>query len=744
MRSQLAPVFAAQVEGAAAVGGGSQREGTDSWPATVLRMLVYGLVGFAGLLPVAVMPVAIAAGVGAGLGALLGRLPFWSRLRFWALPTAALPVLLVAFGLGQWLVADERVTSMLGPAAALRFSFALQAGLAACVIATLLRASTRRYRVFAALEVAAVALSGAGLVVAHRGGAINRPFELADAILAEGGDPTTAFLALGAAIVVLFLLLLLAEGRPARGVFHLLFVGLLFFLFSDQLRVPEPPPSPLLQSRGQKPGEGEGKHGQRGGGSGQPPENNEELQFRDNYDSEHQQVPLAVVLLHNDFSPPSGMYYFRQAAFSQFNGRRLVQTTRGQVDGDVASGYPVQATTLPPVPNALSDRQEVATTVALLSEHTRPFALESLQSLAPADNPDPGRFRRVYRTQSLSLITGLPELLDRGVGSKEWPADVQAHYLRHPDDPRYGDLAAEIASHLPQELQQDAVARALSVSLWLGKKGTYSLRSGHANATDPTADFLFGDLTGYCVHFAHAAVYLMRALGIPARVGAGYVVDESARQGGSAILITGQNAHAWPEFYVNGVGWVVADVAPERTLDPPPALPDPDLQRLLGEMARGLSPLPGDDASGLQPVVRAAQDLINAARAAILYGLPLVLIALYLLKLWRRLAPRFGPAPQLTRLHYRAQLDQLAELSLLRHYGESREAFARRLGVALPAFGSTTELHLAHAFGGGEAEPSRGQLRTLEQHFRGELRHLSPLWRRLLAYLDPISFLRVR
>ena len=98
-------------------------------------------------------------------------------------------------------------------------------------------------------------------------------------------------------------------------------------------------------------------------------------------------------------------------------------------------------------------------------------------------------------------------------------------------DPRYGELAREIAAKMPAWLQHDPVAEAMSVVLWLGREGTYSLRSGHAHAEDPTADFLFGDRTGYCVHFAHAAVYLMRSLGVPARVGAGYAVEEAARHG---------------------------------------------------------------------------------------------------------------------------------------------------------------------------------------------------------------------
>jgi transglutaminase-like putative cysteine protease len=54
---------------------------------------------------------------------------------------------------------------------------------------------------------------------------------------------------------------------------------------------------------------------------------------------------------------------------------------------------------------------------------------------------------------------------------------------------------------------------------------------------------------------------------VPARVATGYAVDEAGRQGGSAILIPSGAAHAWPEVYLDGLGWVVTDVHPERTLD---------------------------------------------------------------------------------------------------------------------------------------------------------------------------------
>ena len=427
-------------------------------------------------------------------------------------------------------------------------------------------------------------------------------------------------------------------------------------------RLPEAPVDP--GGLNLRPGE-DGKGGRpRGeGGEGTEAQRPDEApEFRDDYTSHGKQIPLAVVLLHDDYSPPGGMYYFRQAAFSQFNGRRLVAATRDGVDDDVASHFVFEPTRLPGAPSGSPQRVELETTVALLAEHNRPFALESPLELRPEPNPDPGRFRRVYRARSAAFSADWAELLGRQVGAPGWDEDVLEYYLRSPADSRYGDLAEQIVSELPDWAQSDPVARGLKITHWLSKEGIYSLKSGHAAADDPTADFLFGDRTGYCVHFAHAAVYLMRELGVPARVGTGYAIEEAARQGGSAILLSAANSHAWPELYVEGVGWVVADVAPERSLDPPPGPPDGDLQRLLGEMARGLDPIPPSEQRPFEPVVRLARVLPAMIGRALTVLLPLLLVLGYLIKLWRVLSPGLVRRGSRARLAYRAQLDRLSEV----------------------------------------------------------------------------------
>ncbi len=64
-------------------------------------------------------------------------------------------------------------------------------------------------------------------------------------------------------------------------------------------------------------------------------------------------------------------------------------------------------------------------------------------------------------------------------------------------------------------------------------------------------DFLFVHREGHCEFFASAFVVLARALGIPARLVAGYRVVEHNGFGGYAV-VRAKHAHAWAEAYVPG------------------------------------------------------------------------------------------------------------------------------------------------------------------------------------------------
>jgi hypothetical protein len=67
--------------------------------------------------------------------------------------------------------------------------------------------------------------------------------------------------------------------------------------------------------------------------------------------------------------------------------------------------------------------------------------------------------------------------------------------------------------------------------------------------------YLFDLQKGYCDYSATAMVVLARAAGLPARLVVGYVTGSYDPSDGTHI-ITEANAHAWPELYFPGYGWV--------------------------------------------------------------------------------------------------------------------------------------------------------------------------------------------
>lgn len=68
--------------------------------------------------------------------------------------------------------------------------------------------------------------------------------------------------------------------------------------------------------------------------------------------------------------------------------------------------------------------------------------------------------------------------------------------------------------------------------------------------------FLFEDKRGVCYEFASAMVMLARASGIPARFAEGYNMSERSEDNPYIFLVRSSHAHAFPELYIRGVGWM--------------------------------------------------------------------------------------------------------------------------------------------------------------------------------------------
>ncbi len=707
----------------------------EPWTSTLLRVLVHAITAAVIAWPLTTPPAVAAATLGAATGSLLARFVARSPLRVFTIVALGVAGLLGVLAV-RFLVVDlSTIPASLGPANALLAGDALVFGGGGLVVSTVLRALSARRPALTILEAGLAAGGFATLLVAHRHGAIHRPYEIADPLIARGDDPTAAILIIGAVGAATIALLLLSERSLLRSAFHLgvLAVLLLVILYTTAMNGTPNPPSASSGALGLQDDDSEQREGQGQGGGANGRRSSDDLDFLDEYPSGGSS-PDAVVIFHDDYSPPSGYYYFRQNAFSQFNGRKLVGATLSGVDTDVDNVFPTtRAREVPWTPAANNDRTTVETTVALLADNSAPMGLEAPERFVPATNPAPNRFRRLYRVNSVSITSDPLVLLDREVGDPAWSEETRRHYAGGPTDPRYAELAQRVVQELPDDLRELPVARALAITQYLGRHGTYSLRSRHAGAEDPTGDFLFGDLTGYCVHFAHAAVFLMRAAGVPARVGTGYAVAEANRQGGSALLLRNSDQHAWPEIYVEGAGWVVMDVAPENVLDPPGDPPDPQLQRLLGEMARGSSAI--DDLPPPRPITELAQETGRWIGIVLGLLLGLLLVIGYGWKLGGWLGLHVGSSP--ARI-YRAALYRLSAGGVRRRWGESPEAFARRVRVELPALSPLTNQHLAAAF--GHARPDLSTMRADFARLTRELRASVPWWRRLLGAINPYSW----
>ncbi|WP_285756855.1 transglutaminase TgpA family protein [Nocardiopsis ansamitocini] len=140
---------------------------------------------------------------------------------------------------------------------------------------------------------------------------------------------------------------------------------------------------------------------------------------------------------------------------------------------------------------------------------------------------------------------------------------VDSRYLDLPDgvDPRVRELAESITGDA-----SSTHARAVALQNWFtsGDRFDYDLSPEPVpEGADPLAHFLFEDRVGYCQQFSAAMAVMARQLGIPARVAVGYTSGTSVSA--DRWIVTERNAHAWPELYFEGAGWLRFEPTPSST-----------------------------------------------------------------------------------------------------------------------------------------------------------------------------------
>jgi transglutaminase-like putative cysteine protease len=79
----------------------------------------------------------------------------------------------------------------------------------------------------------------------------------------------------------------------------------------------------------------------------------------------------------------------------------------------------------------------------------------------------------------------------------------------------------------------------------------------------PLHGFLFKERAGYCQQFSGAMALMLRMVGIPARVAAGFSPG-SYNNDTKEYRVRDLDAHSWVEVYFTGIGWVPFDPTPIR------------------------------------------------------------------------------------------------------------------------------------------------------------------------------------
>ncbi len=152
--------------------------------------------------------------------------------------------------------------------------------------------------------------------------------------------------------------------------------------------------------------------------------------------------------------------------------------------------------------------------------------------------------------QVLSAI-GNPSIQQLQAVSSIYPQWITNSDLQIPDQlrPNFQSLAVNVTTGLNNPFDK---ANAITDYLRNSIQYSTSLPAAPKNQ-DPIAWVLFDYKKGFCNYYASAEVLMLRSIGIPARLAVGFAQGEHQNV---TYTVRTRDAHAWPEVYFPGVGWV--------------------------------------------------------------------------------------------------------------------------------------------------------------------------------------------
>ena len=228
-------------------------------------------------------------------------------------------------------------------------------------------------------------------------------------------------------------------------------------------------------------------------------------------------------------------------------------------------------------------RMDIRVLGACRSTRLTPYGLDSGEAVISPEqlrdtvpNADGATGEKEYSfTAKSGLVAQAYALL--GQLNDRWQEEALADYLTF--EGYYRDFVYENYLTIPEETQK-------ALTTYLGDAPevitSYEAKRRIVNCLDDTLTYsetpesvdsekdfvsalLADDPGGYDVHYATAAAVMLRYYGIPARYVEGYLITPQAvegRTGETTLTLTGRDAHAWVEYYEDGVGWIPFEPTP--------------------------------------------------------------------------------------------------------------------------------------------------------------------------------------
>ncbi|HEX2048960.1 MAG TPA: transglutaminaseTgpA domain-containing protein [Acidimicrobiales bacterium] len=444
--------------------------------------------------------------------------------------------------------------------------------------------------------------------------------------------------------------------------------------------------------------------------------------------------------------------YWRITSLDRFNGDVWSSLSNYRPAGNRLPAPGADAT------RGTAERSKQEFVISGLSSIWLPAAYRP-ERLSPSDDvrfdPDSGSLATDEATSDgmrYTVESALPRLRAEELSSVSGvvPPDIASRYLDLP--PNLSRLVRRTAQEVAGE-ERTPYRRAKALQDWFRTNFQYNLQVPQGHHTNAIDQFL-QSRQGYCEQFAGTYAAMARLLGLPARVAVGFT--SGTRDAEGRWHVTGKEAHAWPEVYLSGFGWVAFEPTPGRGLpgaedytEVPPAQAADTTVQTVPETTAPLEQLEPDQEI-TEPAAPAPVEESTAGRRWLpVAGLVAVLVVLYtvgvpLAKRRRVLRRREGAVTPADRVlvAWAEATEDMAAAGFRARPDETAPEYAHRVcraaGPAGPALVRLADDTSAAAWSaGGVAVEVAARAEREGAYVAGELKAQAGWRERLVKALDP-------